>query len=114
MLTLANYDMQDGSFDLTSVTFPSGMLYRSVTFEACVAGELDSGSKFTVYVYKKDCTEAAYINYVAPAAHKISMFPPVSLETTTGKTVIGDIANVFDHAKLGFSTSDSKCPIEIE
>ena len=32
VLSLANYDMQDGSFDLTSVTFPSGMLYRSVTF----------------------------------------------------------------------------------
>ena len=32
VLTLAKYSMQDGSFDLTAVTFPSGMLYRSVTF----------------------------------------------------------------------------------
>ena len=31
-LTLANYDTDSGSFDLTAVTFPSGSLYRSVTF----------------------------------------------------------------------------------
>ena len=73
--------MQDGSFDITSVTFPdANKPYRSFTVQACVAGELDSNS-FTVYIYKKDCTEAAYINYVQTA--KIAMFPEVRTDPTT-------------------------------
>lgn len=89
------------------------MLYRSVTFQACVAGDLDTTSTFTVFIYKKDCTEAAFINYVAPQYHRIAMFPSVALQKG-GVESVADISNTFNHDKLGFSTSDSKCPIEIE
>lgn len=73
VIRLANYDMVDGSFDLTSVSFPttplvngnlpSSALFRSVTIKACLAGKTDTESAFEVFIYKKDCTEAAYIDY---------------------------------------------------
>ena len=75
--------MVDGSFDLTAVTFPadldengnvpSSALFRSVTIKACLAGKTDDASAFDIFIYKKDCTEAAYIDYTQQ--HKIAIFP---------------------------------------
>lgn len=41
------------------------------------------------------------------------MFPSVALQKG-GVETVADISNTFNHDKLGFSTSDSKCPIEID
>ena len=41
------------------------------------------------------------------------MFPSVTLQKGGVETVT-DITNTFNHEKLGFSSSDIKCPIEIE
>ena len=80
--------MEDGSFSLTKVTFPT-KTYRSFKVEACVAGELDTDSAFFVYIYKKDCTEAAYINYVA--THNIAIYPTVKKNTVTGELEYGSL-----------------------
>ena len=68
-LSLINYNQIDGSFSLPTVTFPSdsegqsGQRYFEI--KACVAGTTFDDDSFTVYIYEKDCTEEAYIDYPA-------------------------------------------------
>ena len=57
------------------MVFPkaSNEKYRYVTIKGCMAGEdIGTESEFNIYIYEKDCTEAAFIDFVAD--HTINMY----------------------------------------
>jgi len=110
--------MVDGSFDLTAVTFPadldengnvpSSALFRSVTIKACLAGKTDDASAFEIFIYKKDCTEAAYIDYTQQ--HKIAIFPQLE---ENANLITSSITENYSQVQVGFTSSNpEKCAIE--
>ena len=74
-LRLENYDMLTGAFDINSVAFTKDITTRYVDIKACQAGKEKSDASFRIFIYERDCTEAAYIDYTAE--HKIVVYPQV-------------------------------------
>ena len=102
-LSLVNYNQIDGSFSLPTVTFPNTS-QRYFEIKACVAGEVYADNSFKVYIYQKDCTEEAYIDY--PEDVEIEMIKPSSYPSEPKCWSMDD---------LGFTSSEpTKCPLEYD
>lgn len=64
--------MVTGAFDINSVAFDGAITTRYVDIKACQAGKEKEDAEFRLFIYKRDCTEAAYIDYTAE--HKITVY----------------------------------------